>query len=125
MIYLGLVLLLLISTFKKYNNKDWERIDAFLEFANKNNLQMFVLGPIGPQSSIWAKTDSRTKEELVKNYEEFLTELCKKINGEENVRMLSMKPLTMKLCGLLKKQVPVIKTFGLKSEKMKMVFHCI
>lgn len=86
---------------------------------------MFVLGPIGPQSSIWAKTDSRTKEELIKNYEEFLTELCKKINGEENVRMLSMKPLTMKLCGLLKKQVPVIKTFGLKSEKMKMVFHCI
>ena len=43
---------------------------------------MFVLGPIGPQSSIWAKTNSRTKEELIKNYEEFLTELCKKINGE-------------------------------------------
>jgi len=125
MIYLGLVLLLLISTFKKYNSKDWERLDAFLEFANKNNLQMRVHGPIGPQSSIWAKTDSRTKEELVKNYEEFLTELCKKINGEENVRMLSMKPLTMKLSVLLKKQVPVIKTFGLKSEKMKMVFHCI
>ena len=38
---------------------NWERVDAFLDFANTNNLQMRVHGPIGPQSSTWAKTDSR------------------------------------------------------------------
>ena len=30
---------------------NWERADAFLDFANKNNLQLRVHGPIGPQSS--------------------------------------------------------------------------
>ena len=69
---------------------NWERVDAFLDFANKHNLQMRVHGPIGPQSSTWAKTDSRTKEELIKNYEEFLTELCKKINDEKNVKWMDV-----------------------------------
>ena len=69
---------------------NWERVDAFLDFANKNNVQMRVHGPIGPQSSTWAKTDSRTNEELIKNYEEFLTELCKKINNENNVKWMDV-----------------------------------
>ena len=69
---------------------NWERVDAFLDFANKNNLQMRVHGPIGPQASTWAKTDSRTNEELIKNYEEFLTELCKKINNENNVKWMDV-----------------------------------
>jgi GH35 family endo-1,4-beta-xylanase len=69
---------------------NWERADAFLDFANKNNLQLRVHGPIGPQSSNWAKTDSRTKDELIKNYEEFLTELCKKVNSEENVKWMDV-----------------------------------
>ena len=69
---------------------NWERVDAFLDFANKNNLKMRVHGPIGPQSSTWAKTDSRTNEELIKNYEEFLTELCKKINNESNVKWMDV-----------------------------------
>ena len=69
---------------------NWERVDAFLDFANKNNLQMRVHGPIGPQSSKKEKTDSRTNEELIKNYEEFLTELCKKINNENNVKWMDV-----------------------------------
>ena len=78
---------IIISKPDKWN---WERVDAFLDFANTNNLQMRVHGPIGPQSSTWAKTDSRTKEELSKNYEEFLTKLCKKINNEKNVRWMDV-----------------------------------
>lgn len=72
------------------NQWNWERVEAFLEFIKKNNLQMRVHGPIGPQSSTWAKTDSRTKDELIKNYEEFLTELCKKINDQENVKWMDV-----------------------------------
>ena len=69
---------------------NWSRVDAFINFAKKNNLQMRVHGPIGPQSSTWAKTDSRTKEELIKNYEEFLIELCKKINPEKNIKWMDV-----------------------------------
>ena len=29
---------------------NWSRVDAFIDFVNKNNLQMRVHGPIGPQS---------------------------------------------------------------------------
>ena len=72
------------------NQWNWERVEAFLEFIKKNNLQMRVHGPIGPQSSTWAKTDSITKDELIKNYEEFLTELCKKINDQENVKWMDV-----------------------------------
>ena len=63
----------------------WDRVEAFLNFSNANNIKMRVHGPIGPQSSTWAKTDSRTPEELSQVYEEFLTELCKKINGNSNI----------------------------------------
>ena len=69
---------------------NWSRVNAFIDFVNKNNLQMRVHGPIGPQSSAWAKTDSRTKEELIKNYEEFLIELCKKINPEKNIKWMDV-----------------------------------
>ena len=72
------------------NKWNWERVDAFLDFANTNNLQMRVHGPIGPQSSTWAKTDSRNKQELTKNYEEFFTQLCIKINNEKNVRWMDV-----------------------------------
>ena len=43
---------------------DWTRVDAFLDFATKNNIKMRVHGPVGPQSSTWAKDDSRTINEL-------------------------------------------------------------
>ena len=64
---------------------DWTRVDAFLDFASKNNIKMRVHGPIGPQSSTWAKEDSRTAEELSSLYQEYMIELCKKINNNSNV----------------------------------------
>ncbi len=64
---------------------DWTRVDAFLDFASKNNIKMRVHGPIGPQSSSWAKEDSRNAEELSSLYQEYMIELCKKINNNSNV----------------------------------------
>ena len=64
---------------------DWSRVDAFLNFGIKNNIKIRVHGPVGPQSSTWAKVDSRTKEELSNIYIEYMTELCKKINNNSNV----------------------------------------
>ena len=69
---------------------NWERVDAFLDFANANNIEMRVHGPIGPQSSTWVKEDNRTKEELTQVYESFLIELCKKINNENNIKWMDV-----------------------------------
>ena len=68
----------------------WERYDNFINFANKNNLILRVHGPISPQASKWVKDDSRTKEELSFILEEFLTELCKKVNVEKSVRWMDV-----------------------------------
>ena len=72
------------------NTWNWERVDAFINFANTHNIEMRVHGPVGPQSSVWAKDDSRTIEELSKNYQDFLVELCKKINNQKNVKWMDV-----------------------------------
>ena len=72
------------------NTWNWERVDAFINFANTHNIEMRVHGPVGPQSSVWAKDDSRTIEELSKNYQDFLVELCKKINNQKNVKWIDV-----------------------------------
>ena len=43
---------------------DWNLIDDYLDFADKNNITLRIHGPISPQASRWAKADNRTKEEL-------------------------------------------------------------
>lgn len=69
---------------------NWERVDAFINFANIHNIEMRVHGPVGPQSSVWAKDDARTIEELSKNYQEFLVELCKRINNQKNIKWMDV-----------------------------------
>ena len=69
---------------------NWERVDAFINFANTHNIEMRVHGPVGPQSSVWAKDDSRTIEELSKNYQDFLVELCKRINNQKNIKWMDV-----------------------------------
>ena len=68
----------------------WERYDSFMNFANENNLMLRVHGPISPQASKWVKDDSRTKEELSLILEEFLTELCEKVNVEKSVKWMDV-----------------------------------
>jgi endo-1,4-beta-xylanase len=46
--------------------------------------------PISPQCSKWAKDDSRTADELEKNLEEFMTQLCKRYNGRKAIRWLDV-----------------------------------
>ena len=64
---------------------NWKKHDDFINFAKKNNLNVRIHGPISPQASKWAKNDSRTKEELLINLEEFFTALCKRVNDVPNV----------------------------------------
>ena len=61
------------------------RVDAFLNFAKNNNITLRMHGPVGPQSSTWAKTDTRTALELETNMTEFLTDLSQRINNQTHV----------------------------------------
>ena len=68
----------------------WNRYNDFINFANENNLFVRVHGPISPQASKWVKDDLRTKEELSNILEEYLTELCKKVNKEKSVKWMDV-----------------------------------
>jgi len=68
----------------------WDRHDKWIDFANKNDLVVRIHGPVSPQASKWAKNDTRTKEELILNMEEYFTELCIRINKEPNVKWMDV-----------------------------------
>ena len=61
----------------KPNIWKWDKCNDFLEFANKHKLTLRIHGPISPQSSKWAKDDSRTKEELKSVMEDYFTAFAK------------------------------------------------
>lgn len=63
----------------------WVYPDGWVASAKNNNQLIRIHGPISPQCSSWAMDDSRTPEELLQNMEEYMTEMCKRYNNEENV----------------------------------------
>lgn len=63
----------------------WEQADAWLDHIVENNQVLRIHGPISPQCSNWAKSDSRTPEELENMMEEFFPELCKRYNGKPGI----------------------------------------
>lgn len=69
---------------------NWQRIDSFVSFAENNNVVLRLHGPIGPQCSIWAETDSRTADELEQNMTEFITAMCIRFNSNKNVKWMDV-----------------------------------
>ena len=63
----------------------WKDSDTWVQKAKANGQVIRMHSPISPQCSKWAKDDSRTAAELLQNLEEYVTELCKHYNGEENI----------------------------------------
>lgn len=78
---------------------DWSLLEDYLAFATKNDITLRIHGPISPQASQWAKDDSRTKEELIKNMTSFFTALCKKINNHPNVKWMDVVNETVEIDG--------------------------
>ena len=64
---------------------NWEETDAWIEHIKENDQILRMHGPVSPQCSQWAKTDSRTAEELEQNMTDFMRELCKRYNNEARV----------------------------------------
>ena len=78
---------------------NWDRIESFLDFAKKNNIHVRIHGPIGPQSSKWAKNDSRTEDELLINMEEYMSSLSQKINNNSSVKWMDVVNETITTTG--------------------------
>ena len=78
---------------------NWDRIESFLDFAEKNNIHVRIHGPIGPQSSKWAKNDSRTDDELLINMEEYMSSLSQKINNNSYVKWMDVVNETVTTSG--------------------------
>ena len=72
------------------NKWNWTNIDDFIAFAKENELVVRLHGPISPQASKWAKTDTRTAEELETNMMEFATAFAKKFNKEPVVKWIDV-----------------------------------
>lgn len=69
---------------------DWERIDAIVKMAQKNNLTVRLHGPISPQASRWAKEDARTAKELEPVMVDYMTAQCKRFNGHPNIKWMDV-----------------------------------
>jgi len=68
----------------------WKKHDDFIDFADKNNITLRIHGPVSPQASKWAKNDNRTRDELIKNMEEYFIALCKRLNNEKSVKWMDV-----------------------------------
>lgn len=72
------------------NNWRWERSDAWIEHARKNNQILRLHGPISPQASKWVKEDNRTPQELGQMLDEFMIALCQRYADEPEVRWMDV-----------------------------------
>ncbi len=69
---------------------NYQQPDDFIKYAQANGHVMRLHAPISPQCSPWAKTDSRTAEELTANLQAYLTALYGRYAGLKNVRWLDV-----------------------------------
>ncbi|MBG7631364.1 MAG: sulfatase-like hydrolase/transferase, partial [Bacteroidetes bacterium] len=88
---------------------DWEKVDEFIAFGEKNNIDLRFHSPVSPQASRWAKTDSRTAEELEKNMTEYMTALCKRINNVKTIKWMDVVNETIERDGDWFKDKPGVK----------------
>jgi len=84
------------NTFKQHNIHPepgvwrWDGVDGWIRFAQRHGQTIRVHGPVSPQCSVWAKTDTRTAEELEKNMTAYFTALCKRIDPVSCIRWMDV-----------------------------------
>lgn len=73
-----------------FNKWKWERSDAWIQSAIKNNQLIRIHGPISPQCSPWTREDNRTAAELSKMLDEFFIALCSRYNKDKSVEWIDV-----------------------------------
>ena len=105
---------------------DWNLIDDYLDFADKNNITLRIHGPISPQASHWAKADNRTKQELEQNMVAYFTALCKRMSNEPSVKWMDVVNETITPQGDWFEEKPGVTQWENPWEqigRMKMTYH--
>ena len=84
-----------------FPTKDVQELEPepYLDFIERNDITSRIHGPVGPQSSKWAKNDSRTGQELLENMTEYMTELSKKLNDINVVKWMDVVNETITTTG--------------------------
>lgn len=77
----------------------WKNSDAWIKRTKERGQVLRIHGPISPQCSKWVQHDSRTKEELEKTLDEFMTKLCQRYNKAECVRWMDVVNETVTVKG--------------------------
>ena len=72
------------------NKWKWKTADEWVERCKENGQVMRLHSPISPQCSKWAKSDERTGEELQTNLTEYMTEVCKRYDGQPHIRWMDV-----------------------------------
>ena len=68
----------------------WEIADQWVKRCKENGQVMRLHSAISPQCSKWAKSDDRTADELKTNLVEYMTEVCKRYNGQSHIRWMDV-----------------------------------
>ncbi len=89
----------------------WDRVDNFIFFGEKHNIDLRLHSPISPQASRWAKTDTRTAQELDENMTEYMTALCEKINTIETIKWMDVVNETIERNGEWFKDKPGVEAW--------------
>ena len=69
---------------------NWKTPDAWVAHAAEHGQLIRIHGPISPQVSKWTLEDHRTPEELEQNLIEFMTALCKRYDGNPQVKWMDV-----------------------------------
>ena len=72
------------------NTWNWTLVDQWAKETKLHGQVIRAHCPISPQCSNWAKEDNRTKEELLQNLEEYMTEQCKRYAKIENIHWMDV-----------------------------------
>ena len=68
----------------------YEKSDDWVNHCKANKQVIRLHAPISPQCSKWVKEDHRTAAELETMLDEYMTALCKRYNGTENILWLDV-----------------------------------
>lgn len=68
----------------------WDRSDAWIQSAIKNNQLIRIHGPISPQCSPWTREDKRTAAELSRMLDEFFIALCSRYSKDVSVKWIDV-----------------------------------
>jgi GH35 family endo-1,4-beta-xylanase len=68
----------------------WDQANDWIAHCTENKQVIRLHSPISPQCSEWARDDNRTRQEMEKMLEAYMTALCKKYNETKDIKWMDV-----------------------------------